>query len=339
MNATGFSGDGSAVANVYSVRGIFVSDDNSTFVFNPANNSNIYQDITGALGGQVFSMPAYFGGVINYGAVGDTLKAFPFSSARLASTPSSQSATTFVYPGSTPSISANGASDGIVWAAENSDPAVLHAYDATNLASELYNSNQAAGGRDHLGTGNKFITPMVANGKVYVGTTSGVGVFGLMGAGAPGSFVLLSPANNATGVPTSTSLSWGISSGATSYDVYFGTSSQPPLATNTTGTSYTPGTLSAGTVYYWQAVAKNGGGSTASTIWSFTTQGSAPPAPVLIAPANGATGVTLTPAVNWNAATGATSYDVYFGTASPPPLVTNITGTSYAPGTLSAGTV
>ena len=52
-----------------------------------------------------------------------------------------------------------GSTGGIVWAAENSNPAVLHGYDATNLAHELYNSNQAANGRDHLGAGNKFITP------------------------------------------------------------------------------------------------------------------------------------------------------------------------------------
>jgi hypothetical protein len=56
----------------------------------------------------------------------------------------------------------------------------LHAYDATNLARELYNSNQASGGRDQFGAGNKFITPMITNGKVYVGTTNGVGVFGLL---------------------------------------------------------------------------------------------------------------------------------------------------------------
>ena len=67
-----------------------------------------------------------------------------------------------------------------MWAAENSSPAVLHAYDATDLSRELYNSNQAAGGRDNFGTGNKFIVPTIANGKVYVGTTNGVGVFGLL---------------------------------------------------------------------------------------------------------------------------------------------------------------
>jgi hypothetical protein len=63
---------------------------------------------------------------------------------------------------------------------ENGGAAVLHAYDAANLASELYNSDMAASGRDHLGQGNKFIAPVVANGKVYVGTTNGVAVFGVL---------------------------------------------------------------------------------------------------------------------------------------------------------------
>jgi hypothetical protein len=77
-------------------------------------------------------------------------------------------------------VSANGNSNAIVWAHENASPAVLHAYDASNLAHELYNSNQAAGNRDHFGTGNKFITPTVAGGKVFVGTTASVAVFGLL---------------------------------------------------------------------------------------------------------------------------------------------------------------
>ena len=81
-------------------------------------------------------------------------------------------------PGTTPSISANGTSNGIVWAVENTTPAVLHAYDAGTL-HELYNSSQA-GSRDQLGAGNKFITPTNVDGKVYVGTTNGVAVFGLL---------------------------------------------------------------------------------------------------------------------------------------------------------------
>jgi hypothetical protein len=159
---------------------IYLVDRDNMGKFNPANNGGIYQDVTGALGGAVFSMPAYFNGVIYYGAVGDNLKAFPITNARLAGTPSSQSAISFAFPGTTPGISSNGTSNGIVWAAENANTAVLHAYDAANLSHELYNSNQAANGRDHFGAGNKFITPTIAHGKVYVGTTNGVGVFGLL---------------------------------------------------------------------------------------------------------------------------------------------------------------
>jgi hypothetical protein len=160
---------------------IYVADRDNMGKFNAANNSALYQDINGSLGGTVFSMPAYFNGAIYYGAVGDTLKAFPVTSARVTATASSHSTGSFGYPGTTPSISSNGATNGIVWAAENAGTAVLHAYDATDLSHELYNSNQAAGGRDHFGAGNKFITPTIAHGKVYVGTTNGVGVFGLLG--------------------------------------------------------------------------------------------------------------------------------------------------------------
>ena len=145
-------------------------------------DSNIYQEVIGALSGEVFSTPAFFNGVLYYGAVGDALKALPLTNAMLATTPSSQSAATFAYPGTTPSVSANGTQNGIVWALESSMSAsgVLHAYDAASLTHELYNSGQAANARDSFGNGNKYITPMVVNGKVYVGTQTGVAVFGLL---------------------------------------------------------------------------------------------------------------------------------------------------------------
>jgi hypothetical protein len=143
--------------------------------FNPGQN-NIYQQVS--LGAGVFGGPAYFNGTLYYGPVGSTLKAIPFNAAKLATTPSSQTATQFTFPGTTPGISANGNSNAIIWAVENTSPAVLHAYDATNLAKELYNSNQA-GSRDQFAN-NKFITPMIAGGKVFVGTPSGVVVFGLL---------------------------------------------------------------------------------------------------------------------------------------------------------------
>jgi hypothetical protein len=166
-------------------RRIYLADRDNLGKYNPATahpqDNNIYQEVVGLLGGQVFSTPAYFNGTLYYGAVSDSLKAFPLTNAMLT-TYSSQSSTKFPYPGTTPGISANGTQDGIVWALESStgSAGVLHAFDATNLAHELYNSGQAANGRDGFGTGNKFVTPMIVNGKVYVGTQTGVAVFGLL---------------------------------------------------------------------------------------------------------------------------------------------------------------
>jgi hypothetical protein len=157
---------------------IYVVDRDSMGKFNAQSDSAIYQEVKGAIEG-VFSMAAYFNDTVYYAAVNDNLKSFPITNAKLATTSSAQSASTFQYPGATPAVSANGTSNGIVWAVENSSPAVLHAYNASTLA-ELYNSNQAASGRDQFGAGNKFITPMVANGKVFVGTPTGVAEFGLL---------------------------------------------------------------------------------------------------------------------------------------------------------------
>jgi hypothetical protein len=158
---------------------IYLVDRDSMGKFNAAANGN-YQSLNAALPGGIFSTPAYFNGAIYYGSVSGNLKAFALSNAKLVAMPQSQSATQFPFPGTAPSVSASGTSNGIVWAHENSNPAVLHAYDAANLAHELYNSTQAAANRDQLGAGNKFITPIVADGKVFVGTANSVAVFGLL---------------------------------------------------------------------------------------------------------------------------------------------------------------
>ena len=158
---------------------IYVVDRDNMGKFSASSNNN-YQTLNGALPGGIFSTPAYFNGTVYYGDISGTLKAFVVSSAKLAAAPQSQSITQFVYPGTSPSVSANGTANGIVWAHENANPGVLHAYDATNLAHELYNSNQAAAGRDQFGAGNKYITPAIADGKVFVGTTNSVAVFGLL---------------------------------------------------------------------------------------------------------------------------------------------------------------
>jgi hypothetical protein len=158
---------------------IYVVNRDSMGKYNP-NSNNIWQQLNGVLPGVVLSTPAYFNGTVYYGDVNGTLKAFPITNAKLAGAPASQSATQFANPGTAPAVSANGTSNGIVWTHENTSPAVLHAYDATNLAHELYNSNQAANSRDQFGPGNKFITPTIADGKVFVGTQNSVAVFGLL---------------------------------------------------------------------------------------------------------------------------------------------------------------
>ena len=160
---------------------VYVVNRDNMGKFNSKNNNAIYQELAGALPGGIWSMPALFGNRVYYGPVGSPILVFQFKNAKLLTSPVARTTTSFPYPGATPSVSSNGSTNGIVWATENSSPAVLHAYNAANL-NELYNSNQAAGGRDHFGDGNKFITPMIANGKVYVGTTTGVGIFGLLAA-------------------------------------------------------------------------------------------------------------------------------------------------------------
>jgi len=146
--------------------------------FNP-NSNNIYEELPGALSGGVYAAPAYFNSTVYYGAVGNSIKAFTITNAKLSNSPTAQTSNSFAYPGATPSISANGSANAILWAVENSGTAVLHAYNVASL-QELYNSNQASGGRDNLGAGNKFMTPTIVNGKLFVGTPNGVAVFGML---------------------------------------------------------------------------------------------------------------------------------------------------------------
>jgi outer membrane protein assembly factor BamB len=169
------------VVGVGKDRNIYLANRDAMGKFTPQANQNIYQELYKPLKGTFYrGAPAYFDGRLYCSSVDDPIREFRFANARLIETPVSQTANKFVYPGAIPSISADGLRNGIVWAAENADTAVLHAYDASDLAHELYNSNEAPSGRDHFGAGNKFITPMIAHGKVYVGTTDGVGVFGLL---------------------------------------------------------------------------------------------------------------------------------------------------------------
>jgi Ricin-type beta-trefoil lectin domain-like len=157
---------------------VYMFDRDNMGKFDPNNNTTLYQELPNGLGGGEFGSPAWFNGSVYYGAVGDVIRAFSVNVALLKASPASATSTVFGYPGTTPAISAKNSSNGILWAVENANSAVLHAYDATNLALELYNSNQAVNARDQFGSGNKFIVPTVADGRVFVGTTNSVAVFG-----------------------------------------------------------------------------------------------------------------------------------------------------------------
>jgi len=111
-----------------------------------------------------------------------TLKEFAVNSGLLSASPVSQSANNIGFPGATPSVSANGVSNAIVWTIQTdaysvrNGQAVLHAYDATDLTRELYNSTTR---RQPPGMAVKFAVPTVANGKVYVGAVRRLAVYGL----------------------------------------------------------------------------------------------------------------------------------------------------------------
>lgn len=262
--------------------------------FKGAGDSQIVQWLPGILGG-LWATPAFWNNTLYLGGTNDTLQAFSFNANNnglLSPTPASSSPETYYFPGPTPSISANGNSNGIVWALEeDTGSAILHAYDATNLAHELFNTANKP--QQTPGPPVKFAVPTIANGKVYVGTQTQLAVYGLVGPppAAPG---LVSPGNGGAGVSLTPALNWNAASGAISYDVYFGTAPSPPIVTNTTATSYSPPALRTNTVYYWKIAARNLAGTASSAIWSFTTVSTPGPATALTA----TTGVRQRAAIN-----------------------------------------
>ena len=132
-----------------------------------------------------YATPAYWQNRVYLCGVQDHCKLFTLTNGLLSTTPVSQTSATFGYPGTQPVISAasSSATAAILWGVERnttSNVSVLHAYDATNLATELYNSTQAANNRDTGGAPLSFAVPTVANGKVFVGTQTEIDVYGLL---------------------------------------------------------------------------------------------------------------------------------------------------------------
>src|SRR5437867_8510081 len=167
---------------------LYVIDRDNMTGFN-AGGDQILQEVT-VIGGScitcgIFSTPAFWEGKLYVVAIGDVLKQYTLANASL--TPALQAGDVFGFPGATPAISSNGATNGIVWVLDTSNngtpngsgssgPAILYAYDATNL-DKLFSSPTSGAGA--AGNAVKFTVPTVANGKVYVGTQTELSVFGL----------------------------------------------------------------------------------------------------------------------------------------------------------------
>ena len=163
---------------------IYLIDRDNMGKFNSSNNNQIVQYLPGAVG-PLFATPAYFQNTVYFVAANDVLRAFSLNGGQLGTSPASVGPTGFGYPGATPVISANGANNGIVWALQTNQfasngPAVLHAYLAADVSTELYNSTQNPSGQDSPGPAVKFTAPTVINGKVFVGTQTQLAVFGLL---------------------------------------------------------------------------------------------------------------------------------------------------------------
>jgi chitodextrinase len=168
--------------------GFYLLDQSNLGQFNSSSNNDVQEVFpqglnTTTIGGGVFGQTAYWNGNLYISVIGDSLRQYPIANASIATTSNSNSSETFSYPGVIPTISANTTGGGIVWALEiggytPGNPVILHAFNATNLASEIYTSPSSGTGA--AGTAVKFSVPTVANGKVYAGGQGSITVFGLL---------------------------------------------------------------------------------------------------------------------------------------------------------------
>ncbi|HKR28549.1 MAG TPA: IPT/TIG domain-containing protein, partial [Acidobacteriaceae bacterium] len=191
---------------------IYVVDRDNMGQFNSKGDTQIIQELTNVVGGvtinqsnlnyveNCYSGATYWNGRVYFGGISDSVKQFSFTNGLLSTSAVSQSPEVYQFPGANTVVSANGTTNGILWAIENAGSvdagragtAVLHAYDATNLGTEFYSSNQTS--TDNAGGAVKFNMPTVANGKVYVGTQTSVAVYGLFSSMPQAATPVMSPA-------------------------------------------------------------------------------------------------------------------------------------------------
>jgi hypothetical protein len=210
---------------------IYVVDRDNLGGYNSSTN-NVVQEIAGQSGG-LWSIPAFWNNTLFTWGKSNFLQAFKLTNGQFSATPTASGTEFSNYPGATPSVSSNGTSNGIVWAIRTDaynvpDNAVLHAFSAANVATELYNSGQNAA-RDAAGRANKFAVPTVANGRVYVGTAAEVDVYGLLGGTPTAASPVISPGSQTfTG-----SLSVTITDSTSGATIYYTTDGSLPTVAST----------------------------------------------------------------------------------------------------------
>ena len=267
----------------------------------------VVQEIPYGVGANgAWSTAAYWNGNVYYMGRGDYLKSFALVNGKLSTSPT-ESSEVYNYPGATPSISANGNTQGIVWTIDSeayaSGAAILQAHNASNVATTLYSSSTNSS-RDNPGPAVKFSVPTVVNGKVYVGTGTQVSIYGLLSGAQQAAVPVLSPGTESfTG-----SISVTITDSTSGATIYYTTNGTTPT---TSSTKYT-GAITVNSTETINAIASASNYLTspvASATYTDITQASAP----TISPAGGtytaAQTVTLT-----DSTSGATIYYTTNGT-------------------------
>ncbi len=225
----------------------------------------------------LWGAPAYWNGNIYIWSVGSNLEAFSFANGAISSTYTSKSAAGAGTYSPTPSVSANGTTNGIVWSIRSDNtPEILYAHDALNVATQLYTSQQNST-RDNPGNPVKFIVPTVINGKVYVGSQAQLSVFGLLGGATQAATPVISPASQSF----NPSIQVTITDSTAGASIYYTTDGSAPT---TASTKYTaPFTLTTSSSV--NAIAAGTGllqSPEASATYTLTTQAAMPsfnPAP------------------------------------------------------------
>ncbi len=293
-------------------------------------NTNILQDITGALGpgNGLWSTPAYWNGNVYMWAQNDALKVFPLTNGALATKATAQSSATSGFPGASPVVSSNSTQNGIVWALEtdlynSNGSSILYAFNAANVAQELYGSNQNPT-RDDAGPAVKFTVPVVTHGKVYVGAGGQVDVYGLLNGVQQAPAPAISPSGGAYSTAQQVTLTDTLG-GAT---IYYTTDGSTPTTNSTVYTA--PFQLSTNSTV--QAIASASGylqSPVASATYTFNTQTPTPQ----FSPAAGTYTTTQTVTI----ADGTSGAAIYYTTDGSTPTTSS---TKYAgPITVSSSTV